>query len=50
VWTLDSYSGLDSPKLGGGENGVTLSEQLYLVWDTASQSTKWQDMLEMFGA
>jgi len=27
---------------------LTLSEQQYFVWDTASQSTKWQGMLEIF--
>jgi len=33
-----------------GENHLTLTEQQYFVWDTSSQSTKWQDILEIQGA
>jgi len=35
------------PKIFGVGNILTLSEQQYLVWDAASQSTKCQDMLEI---
>jgi len=28
---------------------LTLNEQQHFVWDTASQSTKQQDMLEIWG-
>jgi len=37
------------PKVFGGPNTLTLSEQQYFVWDTASQSTKPQDMLDIWG-
>jgi len=37
------------PKIFWGANLLILSEQQYLVWDTASQSTKWQEMLEIWG-
>jgi len=33
----------------GGQIFLTLSEQRYVVWDTASQSTKRQEMLEIWG-
>jgi len=33
-----------------GANLLTSSEQQYFVWDTASQSTKWQDMPKVWGA
>jgi len=34
-------------KIWEGLNILTLSEQQYLVWDTASQRTKQQDKLEI---
>jgi len=36
-----------SSKIFGGPNIFTLSEKQLFVWDTASQSTKRQDMLEI---
>jgi len=36
-------------KILGGAKYVTLSEQQYLVWDTASRSTKRQDRLAILG-
>jgi len=33
----------------GRANVLTLSEQQYFVFDTASQSTKWQEALEILG-
>jgi len=33
-----------------GANILTLSEQQYFVWDTASQSMEREDMLNIFGA
>jgi len=36
----DISSSVASPKCFWGENILTLSEQQYFVWDTASQSTK----------
>jgi len=46
---LVAASGVASPKFVWGANLLTFSEQHYFVWDTASQSTKWQDMLEIWG-
>jgi len=45
---LNTSSGVASSKFWEGPNLLTLSEQQYLVWDTASQSTKRQSMLEIF--
>jgi len=36
------------PKFWMRLNSLTLSKQQYFVWDTASQSTKLQDMLEIW--
>jgi len=33
----------------GGQNILTLSEQQRFVWDTASQSTKRQNMIKIWG-
>ena len=44
-----SVSDAASPKFWEGSNILTLSEQQYLVLDTASWSTKQQDMLEILG-
>jgi len=41
-------SSVTCPKFGGA-NTLTLSKQQYFVVDTACQSTKSQNMLEMFG-
>jgi len=38
---------LSQPKILGGQNLLILSEQQYVVRDTASQSTERQDMLEI---
>jgi len=38
-----------APGYAYGQIFLTLSEQKYLVWDTASRSTKRQDMLEIWG-
>jgi len=45
----DSGSGVASPKYLGEPNLLTISEQQYFVWDTASQSTKLQCMLNICG-
>ena len=37
-----------SPR-GVGDKMLTLGKQHYFVWDTASQSTKWLDMLKILG-
>jgi len=46
-----SSNGVASPKFlpqnFWGPNRLTISEQQHFVWDTASLSTKWQDMLEI---
>jgi len=39
-----------SPKFWEGPNIFNLREQEYLDWDTASRSTKRQDMLDIWGA
>jgi len=36
------------PIILGGTNTSTLSKQQYFVWDTASQCTNQQDMLEIW--
>jgi len=41
-------SSLASPKFWEGPNILTLCEQQYFVWVTASHSTKRQNMLELF--
>ena len=41
-------SSVTSPKFRS--NILTLSEQQYFVWDTASISTKRQDVLDIWGA
>ena len=46
VYLLGSSS-LTSPKFWERPNILTSSEQQYFVWDTASQSTKRQDVLEV---
>jgi len=33
----------------GGANTLTLSEHQYFVWETSPQSTKRQDILEIWG-
>ena len=40
-------NGAAGPKTLRGPNLLTLNEQQYFVWDTGSQNTKWQDMLEI---
>ena len=40
---LVDHNGVASPKC------LILREQQYFVWDTASQSTKWLDMLKIWG-
>jgi len=42
-------SGLAKPKIWEWPNISTLSEQQYLVWDTASRNTKQQDMPKFWG-
>jgi len=37
-----------TPKIFGEPNTLTLSEQQHFVRDTPCQSTKWQDMLEIW--
>jgi len=44
------FSSVSSPKILEGSNILTLRKQQYFVWDTASQSTKRQDLLELWGA
>ena len=41
-------SGVASPKFFGEPNLLILSEQQCFLWDPSSQSTKWQDMLEIW--
>jgi len=43
-WSL--FSGVASPKFWG--DLLTLNEQQYFIWDTASQRTKWQGMLQIW--
>jgi len=38
-----------SPKFWNEHNILTLNKQQYFVWGTASQNTKRQDMLEIWG-
>ena len=41
--------GVASPKFCGGPKCLTLGEQQYFCLDAASQSTKWLDMLKIWG-
>jgi len=43
-------SSVASPKVWGRPNSLTLSEKRYFVRDTACRSTKWQDVLRIWGA
>ena len=47
---IKRYRSVATAKVGGRANLLTLSEQQYFVWDTASQGTKWQDMFWNLGA
>ena len=42
-------SSVAKPNFLGRPNTLKLSEKQYFVPDTASQSTKWQDMLAIWG-
>jgi len=46
--TNPTNSSVASPKFWEGSKILTLSKQQYLIWVTASQSTKQQDMLEIY--
>jgi len=41
--------GVVRPQIFVGKNTLTLNEQQYFVLDTAFQSTKWQETLEVLG-
>ena len=46
---VSQHSDVASPKFFWGEECLTLGEHLYFLWDTASQSKKWLDMLKNWG-
>jgi len=49
LFKISNTSSVASHNYFGGTILLTLSEQQYFVCDTAPQSAKWQDMLEIWG-
>ena len=47
--SIFSISGVASPKFRGSKS-FDLGEKQYFVWDSASKSTKWIDMLNFLGS